>query len=498
MWCHEHLMRGKKHVVWVLAATIVGAVTVAYGETRVVPLIAVGERYDSNVFLFDTTGQDVQPEDYVTSAVPQVVVIHRGTLVNGSFYIGATGEHYVRNSDLDYVGFNAGTTLDLTQVVNRISPRLTLRVSDNFLYTPLPPSFLAGGDPSQVSNPLIRGIQAFRVNTTSNFGSATGSYLLSPTSSFLASYSHALVRFGGIPGEGIGQSAQSLVFDSTNQTVVAGPSWSVSRSDIIRLNYQYQFTQLAGFDDIITHSGTVSWARTFTPSLSSTASVGATALLDPFVDLPTRQTIVEAGSIYPNGGLSVTWRSMSTGLQTGGGSGGDSSTLGSVGINLPALPGVQTLGTGFPGGLGIPGGTTLLLNYSAGVYPMYFLAAGPAFSQVIGLSASHSLTDRLTVIGGANYASNVATSTSSSPQGDFSFKSYATNLALNYLITPTVRASVIHSYGNYDGRVSGVNFVFDRQTVMFAISMTLDRSIFSPSALGTGQVPEASGSDRKQ
>src|SRR2546425_4309430 len=73
--------------------------SIAHGETKLVPSLAVSERYDSNVFFVPGGSR----EDYVTNISPQVTVDHKGRLIDGTFRGGATAEVYVKNPGLNYI-----------------------------------------------------------------------------------------------------------------------------------------------------------------------------------------------------------------------------------------------------------------------------------------------------------------------------------------------------------------------------------------------------------
>src|SRR5437870_2831157 len=49
LWCHDRFMRGRKDVVWILVGAIVGTVSLAQGQTQVVPVIVASEQDNSDV-----------------------------------------------------------------------------------------------------------------------------------------------------------------------------------------------------------------------------------------------------------------------------------------------------------------------------------------------------------------------------------------------------------------------------------------------------------------
>src|SRR5437660_11438163 len=77
---------------------------IAHGDTRLVPSIAVSERYDSNVFFVPGGNR----EDYVTNISPQAKADHKGRLLEGTVQGGGTGEVYVTTHVLNYTAAHGG------------------------------------------------------------------------------------------------------------------------------------------------------------------------------------------------------------------------------------------------------------------------------------------------------------------------------------------------------------------------------------------------------
>ena len=70
---------------------------VAGPETNIIPSVTLSERYDSNVF-FSPAGNS---EDYVSTVSPQLRVVHKRQLVEGTVGGGVTAEAYVKNPRLN-------------------------------------------------------------------------------------------------------------------------------------------------------------------------------------------------------------------------------------------------------------------------------------------------------------------------------------------------------------------------------------------------------------
>ena len=147
------------------------------------------------------------------------------------------------------------------------------------------------------------------------------------------------------------------------------------------------------------------------------------------------------------------------------------------------------------GGAFLPSGsTTVALNYSVGAFPSFLFSAGPMISHTAWIQASHGVTDSLGITGGVNYGHSAA----AVQTGNFSFVSFSTNLALNYLITPTLRASLIHTFGNYHRSGFGTgNGEFDRQTAMFNITYILGDNFMGLGALTPFTRPDSGGLDKR-
>ena len=107
---------------------------------------------------------------------PQLKVVHKRQLVEGTVGGGVTAEAYVKNPRLNYVGFNGVVELNLDGAMNELVRGLGLRISDTYYQTPQLPSFAAptgGGQPTQ---PFARGVQAQRANSSTNVGKVAASY----------------------------------------------------------------------------------------------------------------------------------------------------------------------------------------------------------------------------------------------------------------------------------------------------------------------------------
>ena len=385
--------------IWAMTLT---APRIAHGETKLVPSLAVSERYDSNVFFIP--GRNV--EDYVTNISPQVTVDHKGRLIDGTVRGGATAEAYVKNPGLNYVAANGSVNLNLDNAVSQLVRGAGLRLSDTFYFTPQAPSFVAPGTGSQVSEAFVRGIQAARANSFTNTGSATGSYNLSPRVDLQATYMHQRIHFG----TAFASPATGQFFNTTFQTVNAGPLLKISPLDTLNLSYQYtqaEFSQGGGGGGFHTHGGIMGWTRTFTPTLKANLTAGMT-VIEPSNSV---QYLVTA--------------SLDKNFQN----------------------------------------TDASLSYSRGVYPSIFISGLPLLSQVVTATVSHRLTALLTVTANGNYAKNESVSTP-----ELAYESYWVTVGLNYTVSRILKATLSYTNSEYKSHSLGQSTRFDRNMVMVGLT----------------------------
>jgi len=345
-------------------------------------------------------------EDYVTNISPQVKVDHKGRLIEGTVQGGATGEVYVKNPGLNYIALNGGVTLNLDNAVAQLVRGAGLKVSDTFYFTPQAPAFVAPGSGSQVSEAFVRGIQAGRANSFTNAGSAIGSYALSPTMDLQATYMHQKIHFG----TAFVSPTTGRFFNTTFQTVTAGPQLKVSPLDTATLTYQYQqadFSQGGGSGGFHTHGGSMGWTRAFTPILTANVTGGMT-VIEP------------SNRVQYQGGVSVEGKFQNT----------DAS-----------------------------------LSYSRGVYPSFFNTGLPLLSQVVTATVSHRVTALLTVTANGNYAKN-----ESVPAGTLSYESYWVTVGLNYRVSRILNATLSYTNSEYKSQSSGQLSRFDRNMVMIGLT----------------------------
>ena len=94
-------------------------------------------------------------EDYVTTIAPSVRANGGGEYASGFVDVGGFGQTYVRNPNLNYIGFNGTLSLNLDNSVKKLFPNAGLQIFDSGRYAPTPPGFVnpsAGTSPSDINN----------------------------------------------------------------------------------------------------------------------------------------------------------------------------------------------------------------------------------------------------------------------------------------------------------------------------------------------------------
>jgi hypothetical protein len=383
-----------------------------HSDTRIIPSLTIAERYDSNVFF--VRGSHLQ--DFVTTVTPQVMVEHRGRLISGTLTGTLTGEHYVRNPGLDYIAPSVGAELNLDSVLAKIDRRAKLTISDKFRSTPQPLAFIGPQTGNDVPESFVRGIQSARANTRTNMFKAMGSYELTQASSFQVTYMHSIREYG----QKFATPAVGSFFNTTYQTITAGPQARVTPFDTLGLNYQYlQSDSSRGTNDASVNSGfssqggTVTWDRILTPTLKADAAGGI--------------SVVKSGSTQSvqylmNGQLE--WEHQN--------------------------------------------GSVKLL-YSRAIFPSFFVVPSPLLSQVVSLSGSYNLTSHLSATGVVSYALNEAIG-----PVQLRYESISESISLNYAITRWLTGIVTVRRSDFNYVTGGTEVAFDRNVMILSLKGTWD------------------------
>lgn len=375
-------------------------------HTTIVPSLRVAERYDSNVFF--VPGRNL--EDFVTTVSPQVKVAHKNQWVEARMGAGATGEVYVKNPGLNYVGGNAAVDLDLGRAVGSLVRGLGLRVSDTLNYTPQPPAFAAPIGGSQVSEAFVQGIQARRANSFTNVATVEASYFFSSFMGVTSTYTDRRIRFGTPRATPTGIE-QGGVRDTDFQTLTSGVLAKVSTSDTVSVLHQYQKGTISdpdrGATGFSTQGALVRWARAITPTLQATGE-GGFSMISPNDD------------VYPVGAASLQWEEQYT---------------------------------------------TTRLSYSQGIAPSFFAVSAPLLSRAVMGAVRHRITETLSASLSGSYAVNESVPDSSLIR----FESYSVTPSLDYKIGRSFTVTLSYTRSEFQRTFSGQSFGFDRNMVMFSL-----------------------------
>jgi hypothetical protein len=374
----------------------------------IVPSVAVSGTYDTNVLFVENQ----QKDDFVTRITPQVTAELKGRLMSGSLQAGLTGAFYVHNPDLNYLGANGGLNLNLDNLVNRVIPRLKVQLADFVGYSPQPPAFLnpearAAGQ----SDIFARGIQVARADSIQNTTSITGSYTLLPRISLNAAYSYSFMKFFNA----FATPDAGTFVDTTSHSASVGVQTAVTRQDNLSVSYAYSLSSFgegaSGVGSFSSHSGALTWARRFTPTLSGSLAGGATA------------AVPDSGpsSLNFTGSATLIW------------------TQGRVPFSF---------------------------NLSRAVVPSNFVAGTALISDTVSISAGFPLTQRLAVTGSANYGQNSSSFTGTS----LDFYSVGGTIGFNYALLPGINAHVTYNYNYFSQDSEGMSSQFNRHVAAFAIS----------------------------
>ena len=378
---------------------------VAGPETNIIPSVTLSERYDSNVF-FASGGNN---EDYVSTVSPQLRVVHKRQLVEGTVGGGVTAEAYVKNPRLNYVGFNGVIELNLDGAMSELVRGLGLKISDTYIQTPQLPSFAAPAGGGQPAQPFAQGVQAQRANSSTNIAKVAASYEVSSALSFTSTYTDQRIRFGSsisTPTGGI----ETSVIDTTFQTVESGPVLKVSSIDTLTLHHLYQkgaFGSQGSKSDFSAHGATAGWTSLLTRTLTASITGGVTIF----------STINDLQYL---GSASLLWKGQDT---------------------------------------------DLTLSYRRAIMPSISVSGVPLLNQGVTATATHRMTESFSVSLNGNYAIN-----ESIPDSSFlKFESYSVTPSVDYKVSRIMTASLFYTHSMFTQITSLQESSFDRNLVMLRI-----------------------------
>lgn len=381
-----------------------------------IPSISVSERYDSNVVFLPTP-----IHDYVTTIMPSGQINYENDWVSSSTTAGLTSEIYARNPGLNYVGANASVYATLDNLIRRVDRRASLAIMNSFIYTPQMPAFAAPAAGNQVAPEFVRGIQAYRNNALSNSTSVQGRYDITPRIYASASYSYSIMRFlsdsnaeGAVP-----------LFNTTTQSITAGPQYQWTSATRVGLSYQYQ---------------KISFGSSFQGGEESA------------------QSGVTGATIH---GSTFTWNSALTRSFSVSIAPGVSVVTGSREPILTALANVQW--NVQP--------TVVTVAYTRGVFPAIF-GGDVMVSDMVSVSGSYMLAGRWTCRGDANYSTNRSVGSAGANQGlrsGFSSDGYTIGIAATYQLGQTTSVGVSANHSKFVFETGDSESALTRNTVMLQL-----------------------------
>jgi hypothetical protein len=377
---------------------------------RLIPTIMVGERYDSNVFYAPKT-PGLDREDFVTTTSPQIRGLYAGSLMSVNAVGGATGEYFAKNTGLNYIGANAGASLDMSKFLQQWWRGSEWQVTESYLNSAQPQSFLTGDVSGASENPFARGYQVGRTRYQRNVVSTNLSVPLNQTVALTASYSNGFIQYGSSSVQ------QGTLLDTNLQSYTAGIAMNVTRLDTISLKFIGSESDSGSGGSFVSRGGTVGWARV-TRLLSISSSAGGQYVETQFQGVPSRT------SIAPTGSFNVTWKDNST---------------------------------------------TLGLAYFMGLTPSVQFQAQPLLSHTVSLALTQvtPITDLVGVLG-ANYSRGDELGSSAS--APISYTSYGANAGLTYKFTSQTFLGLNCTYRNFDNKFGGDSTVIDRSTVQLTLT----------------------------
>ncbi|MEC4888821.1 MAG: hypothetical protein RI101_02070 [Nitrospira sp.] len=392
---------------------------------RLVPSISAAERYDSNVFLTPKTS-GVDRSDYVSTLKPQIRGLFDEGGMKANAVVGATAEYYAKNRNFNYIGANAGLSLNLGSILDPLWQGMKATVTDTFSYTPVPPAFLVGEQTgstttsSQVAYGGPNGIQVGRVSSISN---ALGVSLTAPVSQTLnlaGSYSRGFFRFGTSEVQQTG-----LLLNTSSETIMAGVQAKLSPQDTLSLNYtQSTFTyEDASGLAFTTRGGMLGWAHLFSPTVTMTSTAGVQIFEGGGVSSVSGSSN-SSSSLVPTAGLGLTWKDQTT---------------------------------------------MLSLAYGLSLTPSYQFEAQPILTNTVSFSVKQVMPiPDLVGLLSANYARGDQFGSTSA--NSISYSSYGGSSGILYKITTKTFLNLNYQYMKFDSQFGSQAFSMDRHLVSLNIT----------------------------
>lgn len=372
---------------------------------RVVPMITVGQRYDSNVF-FAPKNPGLDRGDFVTTVSPQARAIFSGDLVTVNTRVGAIGQVFAKNNGLNNVGANVGFVVDVSKFLSQYRPGTRFTISDFYVFTPEPPAFLTGNLDIQEVNPLARGFQAQRVNTHTNSVSLTLGVPISQTIDLTARYLNSLTHFGESKIQ-----QQGTLLNTTFQTYAVGLAKRISMQDTVSASFLGSQADSGNGQSFSGYGGFVGWDHLFSKSVTLRSTAGLQKV--------DNKSGSGSSDVAPGGSLSVFWNDTMTSWH---------------------------------------------LSYNVGLTPSLQFDGRPILTQAVNLSVIQKTSiQSLSVFAGLNYGrGNELGGHSSSSSTAISYTSYSASGGMSYKVTPKTYVTFIYSYSRFDNKFGPIAFELDR------------------------------------
>lgn len=376
---------------------------------HIVPMVTVGQRYDSNVFFAPKT-PGLDRDDFVTTVSPQARVFFVGDLISVNTRVGAIGQFFAKNSELNNVGANAGLVVDASKFLGQFWPGTRFTVSDHYVFTPEPLAFLTGNLDTQEVNPLLRGFQAIRANTHSNSVSVALAVPVSQSLDLTARYLNSLTHFGEpkIQQEGVLDGA---LLNTTFQTYAVGLGKRISLQDTVSASFLGSKADSGSTQSFSGYGGFVGWDHMFTKKVTLRSTVGVQKVND--------NSGSGNSSIAPGGSLTVFWNDTVRSWR---------------------------------------------LSYNVGLTPSLQFVGRPILTHAVNFTVTQrTFIENLSAFVGLNYGrGNELGGGSSSSSSEISYTSYSGSGGMSYKVTPKTYVVLIYSYSRFNNRFGSQIFELDR------------------------------------
>lgn len=399
---------------------------------------------------------------------------------------------YLHNPSRDFTGYNVGGQLDLRDVVQQVSPRITsLRMRGTYRSTPTTTGFGAAGGGlgtgfgSHSGSVLETGQVTNRASSQIYSLGVGGGYQLTALTTLNATYDYSHISFGEQQGGVTNPLFNTTTHrGSTTISTRVSPRDSVGATAAMSHFIQEDSGGSRGRGSFTTIAETLNWSRIWTQQLSTSLSGGATFKLPVGSDLPGQSV---KSQLVPTVAATMSYTSYLDEMRDAGASEGPFDSL-------PALAGSLS-----PGGIAIPGAYTTVMSYRFSLVPSYAFGAGPLKVHVVGLNAVGGITSKLSGQVGMNYSHG----TRSAPTSTFDTVGFT--VGARYLLGP-VLASLSYNWLFFSREADPSlasqpnQYEFSKKVVLLSFSYAFTSPSFFregisvPSGAGTGSSSSRDGS----